>query len=64
MKIKFKPGEKVKTVSGKTCWINTADISSLWVTYNIWDGEDKFMNVDEWQIDAYEWKPIWFNVEI
>ena len=64
MKIKFKPWEKIQTISWNIWYVNYISIFDWYITYNIWDWNDKFTNMDEWQIlKNDDKKQIWFNVE-
>lgn len=66
LKPKYSPGEKIELISGWTWWVNYLCIFHDYITYNIWDGRDKFLSMDEWQIKgSLEDVPkIWFEVEV
>lgn len=62
IEIKYKPWEKVKTISWMDVYINCVNVYNWYITYNIWDGTDKFLNVDEWQLLPLDNNYIWFTV--
>lgn len=65
MIVKYKPKQKVKTVSWSEWWVNYILVFDTYITYNLWDGGTQFLTVDEWQIScSLEQESIWFNIEL
>lgn len=65
IKTKYNIWDKVILLSWNKFWVNYICFYKDYYTYNLWDWNTAFLNVDEWQIKwLEEGSSIWFTVQL